>query len=81
MTTKASMKVERFFASRTGVCVYVTLEQQTFRVRFASIDAHGVVVDGGGEGAEDARVIARAALQQRAASLAPLFEKVSRGST
>jgi len=49
--------------------------------RFASIDAHGVVVDGGGEGAEDARMIARAALQQRAASLVPLFEKVSRGRT
>jgi len=81
MTARGNMKVERFFASRTGVCVYVTLEQRTFRVRFASIDAHGVVVDGRGDGAEDARVVARAALQQRAASLAPLFEKVSRGST
>ena len=81
MTAAGNVKVEQFFASRLGVCVYVTIEHRSFRVRFSSIDAQGVVVEGQGEGAEDARVIARAALRRRAVSLAPLFEKVSRGRT
>jgi len=81
MPPAGNAKVERFFATRLGVCVYVTIQGRSFRVRFASIDADGVVIEGMGEGAEDARVIARAALQRRATSLAPLFEKVSRGRT
>jgi len=81
MPATGNVKVEQFFASRTGVCVYVTVQHRLFRVRFVSIDAQGIVVDGQGEGAEDARRAARAALQQHAARLAPLFEKASRAKT
>jgi hypothetical protein len=74
-------KAGEFFASRSGVCVYVTIQQQAYRVRFVSPDAHGVVVDGQGAGAEAALGIARVALRQNAANLAPLFEKAARSLT
>lgn len=80
MSSVEELKAEQFFVSRTGVCVYVTVQRRSFRVQFASVDAHGVVV-GQGEGAEAARLAAQAALKKHAAILAPLFEEVSRRMT
>ncbi|HKY38454.1 MAG TPA: hypothetical protein VJN18_21070 [Polyangiaceae bacterium] len=81
MATSAELHPEDFFASRSGVCVYVTLRGQTFRVQFASADAHGVVTEGTSPEAAAALDLAKAALQKHQAALAPLFEKVSRGTT
>jgi hypothetical protein len=81
MTRTSHGKTGHFFASRLGVCVYVTIQQQAFRVRFASLEAHGVVAEGEGQRAEEALAIARAALEQQAANLAPLFAKVARSMT
>lgn len=75
------LKAERFFASRSGVCVYVVVGTRAFRVQFASVDSRGVVVEGGTEGAEEACRIARHAMQQHLTGLAPLFEKVARATT
>jgi len=70
-----------FFASRSGVCVYVTVRGTSFRVQFASASAHGVVTEGAPEWAELALEVARAAVQKHRATLAPLFEKVARGQS
>ncbi len=80
MAAAGEPKADRFFATRSGVCVYVMFKDRTFRVRFVAADAHGVVEDHG-EDAEAARVIAGAALRKHAATLAPLFEKVARSLT
>lgn len=81
MQGSSELKPENFFASRTGVCVYVTVAKETFRVQFADAKAHGVVVEGSREGAEAARHIAHMAMREHAAGLAPLFEKVARAMT
>lgn len=81
MPTVTDIDADQFFATRAGVCVYVTLRQRVFRVRFASADSQGVVVQAETDGAEEARVIARAAVERLGATLAPLFEKVARGTT
>jgi hypothetical protein len=80
MSSAEELKAEQFFVSRSGVCVYVTVQRRSFRVQFASVDSHGVVI-GQGAGAEAARVAAHAALKKYAAVLAPLFEEVSRRMT
>lgn len=81
MAESNELQLESFFASRSGVCVYVTVGKRAFRVQFADASSQGVVVEGGQEGAEEARRIARRGLQQHAAALAPLFEKVARSLT
>ncbi|HVY32025.1 MAG TPA: hypothetical protein VHB79_36065 [Polyangiaceae bacterium] len=75
------LKLESFFASRSGVCVYVTIGKRTFRIQFVDPSAHGVVVEGGREGAEEACSVARQALRKHAEGLAPLFAKVARATT
>lgn len=81
MTADIELNAERFFATRTGVCVYVTVRRQVFRVRFASADAQGVVVEGPNDGADEARAAAWAAVQKLGTALDPLFVKVARGTT
>ena len=81
MPAATELSAKDFFATRAGVCVYVTLHRQVFRVRFASVEAQGVVVQGHPDRAEEARVVARAALERLGPSLLPLFEKVARGTT
>lgn len=79
----SDLRLESFFASRSGVCVYVTVAKRAFRVQFAAPDAIGVVADHGheAESAEEARRVARLALREHAQALAPLFEKVARAMT
>lgn len=77
----ADLKAGNFFASRSGVCVYVTVRKVAVRVQFATPDANGVVVEGPREVAEEAIRIARAALSLHASGLAPLFDKVARRTT
>jgi len=74
-------KPENFFASRSGVCVYVVVGGRALRVQFAHVDAEGVVVEDGREGADEARRIARRAVRKHMTHLAPLFDKVARGMT
>ena len=73
-------KADEFFASRSGVCVYVNIDGQAVRVQFASVDAHGVA-ESSSPNAEAAVVAAKTALQKYRAELAPLFERVARGMT
>jgi len=74
-------KPQNFFASRSGVCVYVVVGRRTLRVQFADEDAEGVVVEGGSEGAEEARSVARRAMRENKTALAPLFQKVAQATT
>jgi hypothetical protein len=80
MAASAELKIESFFASRSGVCVYVTVGKRSYRVQFVDAASEGVVVDGG-QGAETARRIALHAMRQHATGLAPLFAKVARAHT
>jgi hypothetical protein len=73
-------RADEFFASRSGVCVYVNLDGQAVRVQFADLDAHGVA-EGDSPDAEEAVRIAKSALQKHRAELGPLFERVARGMT
>ena len=74
----SDLNAGNFFASRAGVCVYVTVRNRPLRVQFAAPDGRGVVVEGPDEDAEEALRIARSALSLRAAEIAPLFDKVGR---
>ena len=78
MATPVEPQPEDFFASRSGVCVYVTLRGQTFRVEFGSADAPGEVTEGTSQDAAAALELAQVALQKHQVALAPLFDKVSR---
>jgi hypothetical protein len=73
-------KVDEFFASRSGVCVYVNIGGQAVRVQFASVDAHGVA-ESSSANAEAAIVAAKTALQKYRVELTPLFERVARSMT
>jgi hypothetical protein len=73
--------VDDFFASRSGVCVYIPLRGRTVRVQFASPTAGGVVAGGSEDADDEALAIARAALQRYQDKLAPLFDKVARKMT
>jgi len=79
MAPSLEPNADEFFASRSGVCVYVTVRGTAFRVQFASASAHGVVTEG--EGAQVALELARAAVRKHQATLVPLFEKVARGQS
>lgn len=81
MPVTSELSAEHFFATRAGVCVYVTLQRRVFRVRFVSAEAQGVVVQGHPDGAEEARAVAQAAVERLGPTLRPLFEKVARGTT
>jgi hypothetical protein len=81
MHGSSELKLENFFASRAGVCVYVMVGRRSYRVQFVDANAEGVVVEGGREGAEAARQVARRAMREHAAGLARLFEKVARAMT
>jgi len=81
MAESQEPKPANFFASRSGVCVYVVVGGHTVRVQFAHVDSEGVVVGGSHAAAEEARRIARRALRKYQAELAPLFEKVARAMT
>jgi hypothetical protein len=56
MSRSRELKIQNFFASRAGVCVYVAVGARTFRIQFATPDSLGVVVEGGQEGAEEAGI-------------------------
>lgn len=74
-------KREAFFASRLGVCVYVSVEGHTLRVCFESLDGHGKV-----EGTEPTTRGARALVAATEGflacreSLGPLFDQIAEAS-
>lgn len=81
MTAGAELRAQDFFASRSGVCVYVTVSQHRFRVHFVDEEARGVVDDEAREGASEALRLAREALRRNRSELGALFEKVARSRT
>jgi CheY-like chemotaxis protein len=81
MSSSGELKVESFFASRAGVCVYVPVGARTFRIEFATPDSLGITADGGHDGAEEACRVARRALSRHFEQLTPLFEKVDQART
>ena len=80
MTSVVEPKAHEFFASRSGVCVYVKVQGHAVRVQFATMDALGVA-ENASAGAEEAVTVARTALQRHRSELAPLFEQVARRMT
>jgi hypothetical protein len=66
-----------FFASSSGVCVYINLGGRAFRVEFSSVDSEGVAPGATGDGVEAAIVAAAAALQRHKLELEPLFARVT----
>jgi len=79
--TAGQLKAQDFFASRSGVCVYVIVSQHRFRVQFVDEASRGVIDDDAHEGAAEALRQARDALEKYRAELVPLFEKVARSRT
>jgi hypothetical protein len=77
----SSIKLQSFFASRACLCVYVAVGKQSFRVQFVDEASQGVVVNGNHAGAEEARRIAKRALEEHAEALRPLFRKVAQATT
>lgn len=61
-----------FFASRTGVGVYVAVHGRNVRVEFDSADSQGAVTESGSDG-ELALAGARSAFLQHRAALRALF--------
>jgi hypothetical protein len=72
----AEPAVGDFFASRRGVCVYVTVAGRAIRVEFASEDAGGTTPGCTEQVGSEARAIAAAVLKRERAALQPLFDKV-----
>jgi hypothetical protein len=82
VATLVELQPEKFFASRVGVCVYVVVSGQTFRVQFEAPDAHGAVETGAGQDARAALEIARRTKTPRGAyaSLRDCRALASRGA-
>jgi hypothetical protein len=72
---------DAFFASRSGVCVYVSVEGRAIRVCFESLDGEGRM-----EGEEPPNIAAAAvaaateAFQGCKSTLTPLFEHIAEAS-
>lgn len=81
MSSAAEPEAEAFFASRAGVCVYVKVAGQNFRVQFVAPDADGTVSEGDGPAADKALLLARSAMKKHAPALTGLFEQVARDRT
>jgi hypothetical protein len=67
-----------FFASTSGVCVYVEVRRIAIRVTFATPDAAGETRLGTTPDCQEAKRVATMALQTHREQLAPLFAKVAR---
>jgi hypothetical protein len=80
-TALAEPLARAFFASRSGVCVYVTVRGRAYRVQFAAPDAMGVVAGELAHDTDEALRLARSALQRHHATLATLFQKVAQKQT
>lgn len=70
-------KAEEFFASATGVCVYVNVRGRAVRVQFASASGPGLTEGKVDADAAEALVVASSVLERHQAQLQPLFEKVA----
>ena len=76
MTKVKEPTVEEFFASASGVCVYVNVGGQTQRVEFQTEDSEGIVRGVTLEASAEARRAAEAALERFRLDLQPLFARV-----
>src|SRR5688572_26834250 len=68
---------EAFFATATGVCVYVNVGTRAVRVQFESLDAPATVEGASDAGAEAALIAASEAFEKYKHQLRPLFEHVA----
>jgi hypothetical protein len=68
---------EEFFASETGVCVYVNVDGRAFRVQFASLDDAPTARGIGTVGVEEAIAAASSARERYRAKLEPLFLQIA----
>jgi hypothetical protein len=70
-----------FFAARSGVCVYVTVEGRAVRVCFPSLDADcHVETEQPANLSSIALAAAREAFQSQRTALLPLFDQVAEAS-
>jgi hypothetical protein len=77
MHESVELSAGEFFASATGVCVYVNLAGRAFRVQFDSADGPGVARGTTEVGAAEAVVVATRALEKYRTQLRPLFDRVA----
>ena len=78
MTAVTMPAAKDFFASASGVGVYVEVRGIAIRVTFASVDAIGETRLGDTADCQEALRVATAALEAHREQLLPLFEKVAR---
>jgi hypothetical protein len=77
--TAVTMPVAKdFFATATGVGVYVEVHKIAIRVTFATVDAVGETRLGDTPDCREALRVATMALQTHRERLLPLFEKIAR---
>jgi hypothetical protein len=70
-----------FFAARSGVCVYITVEGRAIRVCFPSLDADcHVETEQPASLSATALAAAREAFHSQRTALLPLFEQVAEAS-
>jgi hypothetical protein len=71
-------KAEEFFASATGVCVYVNVRGRAVRVQFESAGGPGIAPGAAQDsGAAEAIGAAASALARHGVRLQPLFDTVA----
>ena len=70
-------KAEAFFASASGVCVYVDVRGRAVRVQFESAIGPGIAQETDGSRAAEALAVAGSALERHRVHLQPLFDKVA----
>jgi hypothetical protein len=78
MHTVTEPTAEEFFASATGVCVYVNIRGRALRVQFETPDGPGLAQGTTDVGANEALAAASRALEKHKDQLRPLFERVAR---
>jgi 2,3-bisphosphoglycerate-independent phosphoglycerate mutase len=78
MTRVTVPAAKDFFASATGVGVYVEVRKIAIRVTFATVDAIGETRLGDTPDCQEASRVATAALRAHREQLLPLFDKVAR---
>ena len=68
---------DEFFATSSGVCVYVHVGSHAIRVEFDSAEGAGHAKGVTSEGAAEAEALARGSLQRFKLELQPLFERLA----
>jgi hypothetical protein len=70
-------EADAFFATATGVCVYVNVGARTVRVQFESLSAPATSEESGDADVNEALLVASTAFEKHKPLLEALFEQVS----